>query len=232
VGPRVTIETPSARTASPTAAVPAPNDARLEEDEVYGALGALLGTLEVLANDDAYPLAPVQREHLGTARRLGRRLEQQLDALLLLAAEDTAARVRMSRRPLRPLVEHALRGAVRGLADDSIALALPEPATFGELCVHVDASRVDRMLTALTEALADRVGAGGAIALTLEQGEREVALSLHGTRADRAPRRRPPYPAALIERAARSLLSLHGGSLRCSLEQLVVQVTLPLAESL
>ncbi|HEY6876777.1 MAG TPA: hypothetical protein VI299_02115, partial [Polyangiales bacterium] len=56
--------------ASTSAARQAPHD-----EEVYGMLGALLGTLEVIATDDQHPLSTVQSERMHGALRLGNALQ-------------------------------------------------------------------------------------------------------------------------------------------------------------
>ena len=201
-----------------------------QEDEVYGLLGALLGTLEVVATDEEQPVAPVQEERLRSALALCGRLQTYIESLLTLAGEDLGRRLRRAHCLVRPLVEHAVRGALRRFEAQAVSLRLPASAAWGEQRVYVDASRVDRALRGLAEALVDRVGEGGAIDLSVDRMGRHVVLVLRGrSRVDGGSRVIGPG-TALLERAARHLLELHGGGLSLDPAQLALEVRLPASE--
>jgi hypothetical protein len=100
----------------------------------------------------------------------------------------------------------------------------------------VDASRVDRVLGALVEALAMQVGQGGAIEVSTQLANGKVLLALIG--------RRGSVPLAstqtlgfgeeislltssLLNRAWARLFALHGGDLEVDCEQPAVRIVLP-----
>lgn len=201
-----------------------------QEDEVYGLLGALLGTLEVVATDESHPVGRVQEERLRSALGLCSRLQTYIESLLTLSADDLDRRLRRSHSSVRPLVEHAVRGAVRRFEAERVSVRMPATPEWGEQRVFVDASRVDRALRALAEALADRVGAGGAIEVSVSRLEGDVVLALRGrARAESGPRQASPG-TGLLERAARYLLELHGGRLSLDPARLGLEVRLPVSE--
>jgi len=199
----------------------------VQEDEVYGTLGALLGMLEVVATDDAYPIAPVQEHRLRCALELCTRLQTYLESLLTLASDDLPVRLRTTTCRVRPLVEHAVRGALRRLEARRVTLQVPEVSAWGHELVHIDAARVDRALRGLAEALADRVGEGGAVAVDVQRMGPHVILSLRGRPGPGATA--GPLGSVLLERAARRLLELHGGALSVDPRQLTIELRLPAA---
>lgn len=218
---------PDARSAKPK--LPTARASAAQEEEIYGTLGSLLGTLEVIATDDELPLAVVQAERVLSALRLCQGMQHQLEGLLTLACEDLEQRLRPTRATLRPLIEHAIRGALRSFEQAGVELQLPTSADWGSERVEIDASRVDRMLRALTETLLRAVGRGGSIAVALATLDGRVTLSLRGQVGQRAGQ--PLAQAVLVARGASRLFALHGGSFTMSAEQLTLQVELPLAEA-
>ncbi len=211
------------------------------EDAVYGTLGALLGTLEVVATDDLEPIAARHAERLGSALRLCETLQHQMEVLLTLGAEDLAARLRRARCSLRPLLEHAVQGAKRCFAQHGVDLRMPAPGSWAEQAVLIDSSRVDRMVRVLTEALVASVGRGGTVAVSVQEVSKQLALELRGTRRTdahpaqaRAPVQRAedcPLASSLLARGARRLFELHSGGCDIDAEQLSVHICLPVAEA-
>jgi hypothetical protein len=193
------------------------------DEEVYGTLGALLGMLEVIATDDQQPLSALQSQRMRGALQLGNALQAQLEALLMLADEQLGARLQRAQMALRPLLEHAVRGAVRGFEQANIALVMPSAAAWGSQRVQIDSSRVDRSLRALAEVLAQRVGEGGIIEVLLEQRERHVLLTLRGRAGAGGDVRR----GELVVTGARRLFVLQGGGLEVDASGLNLAVLLP-----
>jgi len=200
-----------------------------QEAEVYGALGSLLGMLEVIATDDV-ALSAAQLSRLRTALGLGQRLQQYVESLLTLAADDLEPRLRLSVRALRPLVEHALRGALRAFDPHEISLRWPTRADWGSERVRVDVSRFDRSLGALVGVLANNLRRAGSIDIEVEAREGRVLLTLHGEPCSDAGDAEPPA-SGLIERACQRLLVLHGGELSQVASGLGFVLTLPIAEA-
>lgn len=208
-----------------------PQIAAAQEDEVYGALGALLGTLEVVATDDAHPVPTIQGERVSSALRLAHRLERHVDALLMLADETLEQRLRLINHPLRSVMEHALRGALRSHRHADLSLSLPELAEWADLRVKVDGSRVDRVLRGLAELLLSRLGEGGGLFVTMRLHGAAVTLELLG-RVGHAPASGAAGDSALLlQRAGSRLFALHGGELRCELDRLQMLLTLPVSEA-
>jgi hypothetical protein len=203
----------------------------LHEAEVYGALGALLGMLEVIATDDAAPVSPAQLARLRAALSHGQRLEQYVEALLTLSAEDLGQRLRLKRCALRPLLEHSLRGALRTFEAQAVTLRWP-PAEHGRAeHVLIDASRVDRALSALVATLASSLGRGGAIAVSIACSDGRAVLGLRGEPGPEAPREPSAFDSGLLERACRRLLELHGRGFSLELQQASFELVMPLAEA-
>lgn len=175
-----------------------------QENDVYEALGALLGMLEVIASDES-ALAPRQAEHVRTAIGCARRLEQYVDALLLLAAEDLPRRLKLGVSRLGPLLEHAARGAQRGLEANQVALRWPAREGWGNAYVRVDASRLDRTLAALIGALAKNARRASTLAVEVEARHDFVEVALRGEAGARV------FASGLLERACARLLELSGG---------------------
>jgi hypothetical protein len=205
-----------------------------QEDDVYGMLGALLGTLEVVATDDAYPLAPAQAERMRSALRLCHGLQHQIEALLTLASDQLGSSLRCTNASVRALVEHAVRGAVRAFAAQGVQLRVV-PDEGWEQRVFVDSSRVDRMLKALAEALAASVGQDGVIEASVRRVGRHVALALTGQRGSEPSRRVALGQATLatsqlLTRGAARLFELHGGGFTVDADQLNVHILLPTSE--
>jgi hypothetical protein len=196
------------------------------DEEVYGTLGALLGTLEVIATDDHQPLSPQQAERMQGALRLGNGLQAQVEALLMLADEQLHERLSRAQMAMRPLIEHAVRGALRSFEKAAVALVLPT-GEWGRERVRIDSSRVDRTLRALAEQLAARVGDGGVIEVGIQQRSGVVALTLRG----RVGARDKPLRTSLVEAGARKLFALHGGALRIDDGGLIIEITLPASEA-
>lgn len=209
---------------------PSAHSGAAQEDEVYGLLGALLGTLEVVATDETHPVDKVQEDRLRSALALCGRLQTYIESLLTLSADDLERRLRRSHSPVRPLVEHAVRGAVRRFEAEDVSVRMPATPEWGEQRVFVDASRVDRALRALAESLADRVGAGGAIEVSVSRLDTHVVLALRGRARSDAGVRQPNPGVGLLERAARYLLELHGGGLSLDASRLGLEVRLPVSE--
>ncbi|MDB4972397.1 MAG: hypothetical protein JWN48_738 [Myxococcaceae bacterium] len=208
----------------------------LQEEEVYGMLGALLGTLEVVATDDRSPLTQPQAARVASAVQLCHALQHQIEALLTLASDDLRERLRTRPMRVRPVVEHAARGAVRAFEARGVSLHLPEYEAWGQQRITVDSSRVDRMLKALVEALAASVGQDGALDVSVEESARHVALTFHGAVGTLRPSKPlTPEPTLqrsdLLLRGAARLFELHGGSFSVDLAQLTMCVSLPLAEA-
>jgi hypothetical protein len=204
-----------------SAARPAPHD-----EEVYGTLGALLGTLEVIATDDNHPLSSVQSERVRGALRLGNSMQAQVEALLVLADQELATRLKRADVAIRPMVEHAVRGALRGFERANVALVMPS-GDWGTQRVLIDSSRVDRGVRALAEVLALRVGEGGVIEVLLHQRGHHVLLTLRGRAGSGGDTRR----GGLVIEGARRLFELHGGALDLDAGGLTMAVLLPMYEA-
>lgn len=198
-----------------------------QEAEVYGALGALLGTLEVIATDDA-ALTSAQSKQLRSAIGFAQQLQQYVEALLTLSAEDLAPRLRRAECAVRPLIEHAVRGSLRGLEAHALTLRWPEHAGWGEERVCIDVSRVDRALGALVGALASTLGPAGALEVAVRCEDGCAILTIRGEHdADDSmcPRR---FECGLLERALRRLLELQNGALALDVSQPSFELKLPL----
>ncbi|MET0284974.1 MAG: hypothetical protein ABW352_10900 [Polyangiales bacterium] len=196
------------------------------DEEVYGTLGALLGTLEVIATDDHHPLSPVQSERVRGALRLGNAMQAQVEALLTLADDELATRLTRASLAMRPMVEHAVRGALRGFERANVALVMPS-GEWGTQRVQIDSSRVDRSVRALAEVLAQRVGDGGVIEVLLEQRGQHVMLTLRGRAGSGSDLKR----GGLVVQGARRLFELHGGALDLDASGLTMIVLLPKSEA-
>jgi signal transduction histidine kinase len=205
-----------------SAAGQAPHD-----EEVYGTLGSLLGTLEVIATDDHHPLPAVQAERMRGALRLANAMQAQVEALLMLADDELPARLKRFPSTVRPLVEHAVRGALRGFERANVALVMPSDAGWGTQRVSIDSSRVDRSMRALAEALAQRVGDGGIIEVQVVQRQSDVVLTLRGRAGAGCDKQR----GGLVLTGARRLLALHGGALEVDASGLTITVQLPTVEA-
>jgi hypothetical protein len=211
----------SAATTQRTSARQAPHD-----EEVYGTLGALLGMLEVIATDDQHPLSAVQGERMRGAIRLGGALQAHIEALLLLADEQLGTRLQRAHMAMRPLIEHAVRGALRGFERTNVALSLPT-GDWGLERVQIDSSRVDRSLRGLAEVLAQRVGDGGVIEVLLDRRGHHVLLTLRGRPGAGSDARK----GALVVDGARRLFELHGGALDVDPGGFTMAVLLPASEA-
>jgi hypothetical protein len=220
--PRPKSASSAERTERPSA-VPrqAPHD-----EEVYGTLGALLGTLEVIATDDHHPLSAVQSERMRGAIRLGNAMQAQIEALLMMADEQLGERLQRAQLAMRPLIEHAVRGALRGFERSHVALVLPT-GEWGAQRVQIDSSRVDRSLRALAEVLAQRVGDGGVIEVLLDRRGHHVLLTLRG----RAGAGSDVRKGSLVVTGARRLFELHGGALDVGESGLTMAMLLPTSEA-
>ncbi|MDB4991651.1 MAG: hypothetical protein JWN04_6829, partial [Myxococcaceae bacterium] len=204
-------------------------------EEVYGMLGALLGTLEVVATDDSSPLAPLQVERMRSAVKLCYRLQHQVEALLTLAADGLA--LRLHDVALRPLVEHALHGAVRGLSAPGVTLRLPTADDWGMQRVRVDPSRTDRMLQALTESLLAGLGQDGVLELAVHARGEHVELTLVGQPGTPLESKRQQHGeptlegSTLLTRAAQRLFEQLGGSCSVDATGLRLQIALCTSEA-
>lgn len=206
-------------------------ESALAEEEVYGALGALMGTLEVVATDDDHPVSPVQGERLQSALGLCFALQQQIEALLILSSSDLEERLRRGTVRIRPLVEHAVRGARRAFETVGVTLTMPAGDEWGRESTRIDSSRIDRTIRALTEVLIAGVGRGGSIQAEVHNRGSLVELSLLGARAEQPPKSPPALPGALLlARAATRLFTLSGGAFSFDVERLAMHISLPLAE--
>jgi hypothetical protein len=206
-----------------------------QEDDVYGMLGALLGTLEVVATDDAFPLATIQAERLRSAVRLCHGLQHQIEALLTLASEHLGTNLRCNHVSVRALVEHAVRGAVRGFAAQGVQLRLVPDDGWERQRVFIDSSRVDRMLKALAETLAASVGQDGVLEASMGRVGRHVRLALIGHPGSQPSQQVPLGQSTLarsqlLTRGAARLFELHGGGLAVDAAQLHVHILLPASE--
>lgn len=201
-----------------------------QEADVYGALGSLLGVLEVIVTDEATPVSGPQLTRIRTALGIAQRLQQYVEALLTLAADDLPQRLRRARCSVRPMVEHAVRGGVRATTAHQIALRWPADGQWGAQRVHVDASRLDRALSALIGALAAVLGAGGVLSIELGGDEEYVVLKVRGEPGPAAPRTPAPFDSGLLERACRRLLELQGGGFSLAADALGFEIALPIAE--
>lgn len=199
-----------------------------QEDEVYGALGALLGVLEVLATDDA--VSDTQLTRIRAAIGIGQRLQQLVEALLTLAADDLEARLRVRTSPLKPLVEHAVRGALRSVEGQELTLLWPPPERWAHLRIAVDASRLDRALAAMVSALASTLGRGGALEVAVEERSDGLCLELRGQHGTGVRPTVTPFESGLLEGAFRKLLASHRGSCALDLSVSTLTVTLPRVE--
>jgi hypothetical protein len=197
------------------------------DEEVYGTLGALLGTLEVIATDDRHPLSEVQSERMRGAIRLGNNMQSQLEALLVLADDALPSRLQRASMVMRPLIEHAVRGALRSFERGQVALVMPSGDHWGKQRVSIDSSRVDRTIRALAELLAVRVGEGGVIEVLLAQPGHHVLLTLRG----RAGAGSDGARGGLVISGARRLFELHGGRLDVDASGLTMAILLPAAEA-
>lgn len=205
-----------------------------QEDDVYGMLGALLGTLEVVVTDDAFPLAAIQAERVRSALRLCHGLQHQIEALLALAGEHLGSSLRCTDASVRALVEHAVRSAVRGFAVHGVQLRVLPDDSWEQQRVYIDSSRVDRMLKALAETLAASVGQDGVIEASIRRVGRHIALVLLGHRGTQPAHallgQSTLASSQLLVRGATRLFEQHGGGLLVDAEQLRVQLLLPASE--
>jgi hypothetical protein len=201
------------------------------EDEVYGALGALLGTLEVIACDDAHPVPPVQSDRLRSALALCQDLQHQIEALLTLSSEDLPERLRHANTRVRPFVEHAVRGARHTFEAHGVTLRMPEGDDWGCELVTIDSSRADRTVRALSERLAAVVGRGGTLTVEVNTRDGRVELLLLGARAEGTDKPVHMPGALLLGRAATRLFELSGGAFSLDAEQLAIRISLPVAEA-
>jgi hypothetical protein len=199
-----------------------------QEDEVYGALGALLGVLEVLATDDA--VSETQLTRIRSAIGIGQRLQQLVEALLTLAADDLESRLRVRAAAVKPLVEHAVRGALRSVESQELTLVWPAAERWSHLRIAVDASRLDRALAAMVSALASTLGRGGALEVVVDEHAEGVRFALRGRHGTGARMVASPFESGLLEGAFRKLLASHGGSCALDLTSSTLTVTLPRAE--
>jgi hypothetical protein len=220
--------------------LPAPAQAgAAEEEEVYSTLGALLGTLEVVQADDDHRLAPVQLERLRGAIGFVRRMQHQVEALLILAGSDLDARLRRTSVRVAPLIEHAVRSAKRGCDEQSVTVQMIARDRWADARVYLDGSRVDRALGALVEALAGSVGRGGAIDVTLELVSGWVVVELVGhPRGAAAASERGVEPAdvahlasGLLARGCERLFALQGGELSVDPLRPSLRLMLPTSEA-
>ena len=210
-----------------------------EEEEVYSTLGALLGTLEVVSADDDHPLAPVQTERLRGATGFVRRLQHQVEALLILSSEDLGGRLRRTPLLVAPLVEHAVRSAKRTCDGLGVSVQQIARESWGDTRVLVDGSRVDRALCALVEALAGSVGRGGVIDVSVQCVGASMLLELIGQAAGNKPRAPGASGASddmsepaslasgLLARGCARLFALHSGELRVDPARPSVRLVLP-----
>lgn len=221
-------------TTSAPQAAPAQTGAA-EEEEVYSTLGALLGTLEVVSADDEHQLAPVQSDRLRSAAGFVRRLQHQVEALLILAGDDLASRLRRAPVRVGPLVEHAVRSAKRTCDALGVSVQLVARESWGEARVLVDSSRVDRALGALVEALAGSVGRGGVIDVKVQCGSTSMRLELTGRRGS-APRsasapdemsEQTSLASGLLARGCQRLFALQSGELKVEPGRPWIQLVLP-----
>ena len=201
-----------------------------QEADVYGALGSLLGVLEVIATDEATPVSGAQLTRIRTALGIAQRLQQYVEALLTLAADDLPQRLRRACCSVRPMIEHAVRGGVRTTTGHQIALRWPADEHWGTERVQVDASRLDRALSALIGALAAGLGAGGVLSVEVRSDDEYVLLKVLGEPGPLAPRAPAPFDSGLLERACRRLLELQGGGFSLLGDALGFEVALPIAE--
>lgn len=201
-----------------------------QEAEVYGALGALLGTLEVIAMDDG-ALTSAQSKRLRTAIGFAQQLQQYVEALLTLSAEDLEPRLRRAQCAVRPLVEHAVRGSLRGLeGGHALTLRWPEHVGWGEERVCIDVSRVDRALGALVAALASSLGPAGALEVAIRCEDGCAILTIRGEHDADDATCSSRFECGLLERALRRLLELQNGALALDASQPSFELKLPLVE--
>ena len=205
-----------------------------DEEEVYSTLGALLGTLEVVSTDDDHALAPVQSDRLRSAAGFLRRLQHQVEALLILASDDLDGRLRRGTVRVAPMVEHAVRSAKRACDTLGVRVQLIARESWGEARVVVDSSRVDRALGALVEALAASVGRGGVIDVSVQCVGASMHLELIGhsvaaPRADDDMSEQGSLDSRLLARGCQRLFALQSGELRVEPSVPSVRLVLPIA---
>lgn len=197
-----------------------------EETEVYGTLGSLLGVLEVMATDET--LDAKQRARLDAARLYGDRLQRYVEALVTLAADDLRDGLRVAPCALRPLLEHAVRGALRPLAQKQLTVRWPSRDELDGQRVHLDASRFDRVLTGLLAQFGARLEHGAVLEIAVAERDETAFVSLRGKRFDPSA---SPSALLLLARALRRLLDLSGGSMAVDPQQTSVTFSLPLAKA-
>ena len=202
----------------------APHEA--EEAEVYGTLGSLLGVLEVIAMDDA--LDAKQRARVDAARSYGQRLQRYVEALVTLAADDLSVGLRAAPCALRPLLEHAVSGALRALAEKQLSVRWPARDELDGQRVHLDASRFDRVLSAVFAQFAARLEHGGVLEIGVVERDANACVSLRGKGFDPSA---SPSALLLLARALRRLLESFGGSMSVDPQQTSVTFSLPLAKA-
>lgn len=198
------------------------------EDEVNGALGGLLGLLEVLSIDVEEPLSPRQQGFVAAALSHGDSVRQRVEALLVLLTDESDPRFLCRPYTLRRLVDHAVRAAGWSARERQVTLQLPEPGPWETHLVSIDAPRVDRALRHMTDALVGALSPHGTVALTIELGAEQVWLTLSGVAPEEPPTLRVP---AVVSKAWHHLLQLSGGRLKAEPEALRFTLELPTADA-
>jgi hypothetical protein len=198
------------------------------EDEVNGALGGLLGMLEVLTIDVEEPLSPRQQGFVAAALEHGDKLRSTVEALFVLLSDPNDPRFLCRPYPLRRLVDHAVRAAGWSAREKRVTLELPEPGAWEVHLVSIDAPRIDRALRHMTDVLVSGVAPEGTVTLAIELAAESVRLELSGL----APHAGAPLrvPGVVLS-AWHELLQLSGGSFQAELTALRFTLELPSADA-
>lgn len=197
------------------------------ETEIFGLCGTMLGMLELLADaDDGSD--PQRGAWIADAARCGADLRERIEAVVLLARHDLDDAIKTEAHSVRKLVTHAMHGARIHLGESDIEVQLPEGDAWGAQAVAIDLSRLDRMLSSMTEQLGAALGPTGRVEVSVEDVPSGVQLSLKG-RVSTGPRSTQLSP--LLQKAWQRLLSLHRGTLWVDPQASEIVLTLPLAGS-
>lgn len=198
------------------------------EDEVNGALGGVLGMLEVLTIDVEEPLSARQQGFVAAALQHGDKLRSTVEALLVLLTDPNDPRFLCRPYPLRRLVDHAVRAAGWSAREKQVTLTLPEPGLWEAHLVSIDAPRIDRALRHMTDLLVSALAPEGSVTLAIELGTDFVRIVLSGVAPQAGATLRVP---GVVLTAWYHLLQLSGGRFKAEPEALRFMLELPSSDA-
>lgn len=197
------------------------------EDDVLGLLGGLLGLLEVLSIDVREPLTTRQQSVMNDALKFGDRLRARIEAMVTLLGDERDPRYQPSDYSLRRLIDHAVRGANWTASEKGVRLVLPDTEAFGQETVRIDATRVDRAVRAITDALVAHLGRGHELLVEVSRDDRQVVIELRANSAEPLlPFDLPRLSVLAFER----VFALHGGHMLVNRDKASVRIELARGE--